>query len=191
MTPDPRWLEILKASGWQTAAVAAASGLFLIAMNLGWLPTVEPWMVLLAAAGLLLFGCLAVASFLSALFQFLPIHQWIVHWITIHRQRRAARDYIQHMTSKERQIIAYLLAKNQKMFTCASDGGYANTLLSRGILVRALRPGQVFNVEEMPVAVPDHIWDVLLAHKDQFPYSPERGERGGEVNPWRVPWMLR
>jgi Super-infection exclusion protein B len=145
----------------------------------------------MAAAGLILFGCLAVASFLSALFKFFPIQKWFLHWITIHRQKRAARNYIQHMSSKERQIIAYLLAKNQKMFTCASDGGYAATLISRAILVRALQSGQVFRMDDMPMAVPDHIWDVLLAHKDQFPYRPERGERGAEVEPWRVPWMVR
>jgi hypothetical protein len=83
------------------------------------------------------------------------------------------------------------LAKNQKMFTCASDGGYATTLISQGMLVRAVRSGQVFAMDDMPVAVPDHIWAVLLAHKEQFPYKPERGEHGVEVHPWRVPWMLR
>jgi hypothetical protein len=191
MTPDPRWLEILKASGWQTAAVAIACGLFLMAASLRWLPPLDPWMVLIAAAGLLLFGCLAVASFLSALFKFFPIQEWFVHWINIRRQKRATQDYIPHMTPQERQIIAYLLAKNQKMFTCSTDGGYATTLISRGILIRALMGGQVFASEDMPVAVPDHIWDVLVAHKDQFPYKPERGERGGEIHPWRVPWMLR
>ena len=190
MTPDPRWLEILKASGWQTAALAVASGLFLLAAHSGLLPPLEPWMTLLAAAGLLLFGCLAVASFLSTFFEFVPVQNWLLHWITIQRQKRAARDYIPHMTPKERQIIGYLLAKNQRVFTCASDGGYATTLLSAGILVRALRSGQMFAMEDMPVAVPAHIWDVLLAHKDQFPYRPEKDERGVEVHPWRVPWML-
>ncbi|TMJ93534.1 MAG: hypothetical protein E6G77_23900 [Alphaproteobacteria bacterium] len=81
--------------------------------------------------------------------------------------------------------------EKSEVFTCASDGGYATTLLSAGILVRALRSGQMFAMEDMPVAVPAHIWDVLLAHKDQFPYRPEKDERGVEVHPWRVPWMLR
>jgi superinfection exclusion protein B len=191
MTPDPRWLEILKASGWQTGAIAIACGLFLLAAHWGLLPPLDPWMTQLAVAGLLLFGCLALASFLSAAWKFFSPRKLFLHWITIRREKRAARDYIQHMTPKERQIIAYLLAKNQKMFTCATDGGYANTLISQGIVVRALTSGQVFRMEDMPVAVPDHIWDVFLAHKDQFPYRPERGERGGEVHPWRVPWMLR
>ena len=30
MTPDPKWLEILKASGWQTTGLACAFGVFLL-----------------------------------------------------------------------------------------------------------------------------------------------------------------
>jgi len=48
MTPDPRWLELLKASGWQTAGISIACGLFLLGAHLGWLPPLEPWMVLIA-----------------------------------------------------------------------------------------------------------------------------------------------
>jgi hypothetical protein len=54
MTPDPRWLEILKASGWQTAAVAAACGLFLIARAFRRsalrLPGFRPWRLLILNA---------------------------------------------------------------------------------------------------------------------------------------------
>src|SRR5436309_8119909 len=160
MTPDPRWLEILKASGWQTAALAVASGLFLLAAHSGLLPPLEPWMTLLAAAGLLLFGCLAVASFLSTFFEFVPVQNWLLHWITIQPQKRAARDYIPHMTPKERQIIGYLLAKNQRVFTCASDCCYAVSLLSVGILVSDLRCGLKFVMADMTVAVVGHIMAV-------------------------------
>ena len=41
-TPDPRWLELLKASGWQTVAIAVAVGVFLLAAHWGWLPPLEP-----------------------------------------------------------------------------------------------------------------------------------------------------
>ena len=44
------------------------------------------------------------------------------------------------MTDKERQIIGYLLRYRQKSFTCASDGGYANTLVSRGIWRKVKEP---------------------------------------------------
>jgi hypothetical protein len=65
MTPDPRWLEILKASGWQTAALAAAGGLLLWVNRAGWLPPFEPWMVQAAAVVMIVCGLLALASFAS------------------------------------------------------------------------------------------------------------------------------
>jgi hypothetical protein len=190
MTLDPRWLEILKASGWQMAAIAVACGLFLLINKWGWLPPLDGWMIQLAAIGFLLSVLLAIASFISAALKFFPVEEWVVHWVNIRREKNAVRDYIPHMTEQERLIIAYLLAKNQKMFTTEGNGGYAMTLISRGIVVLALRPGQMFDNEDTPRAIPDHIWDVLVEHKDQFPYSPPaRGEI--EADPWRVPWMAR
>jgi len=93
------------------------------------------------------------------------------------------------MTLREKTIIGYLLHHNQKMFTGADDGGYAITLISRKIVVRALQGGQVFYGEQTPYAIPDNIWDVLVAHKDQFPYDPPKEKP--EVHPWRVSWMAR
>jgi hypothetical protein len=190
MTINPKWLEILKASGWQTAAGASACALFLLVAHWGWLPPLEPWMVQLAAFALLLLGFLTLASFISSALKVFPASAWFVHWVTIRREKKAAREYIPHMTPKEREIIGFLLAKNQKMLTVDSDGGHAVTLISRKIIVRGLQPGQVFHMTDMPMYVPDHVWDVLAAHKDQFPYHPPaRGER--ETHPWRVPWMAR
>lgn len=65
MTPDPRWLEILKASGWQTGALAVAAGLLLWANHAGWLPPFEAWMVQTAAVVMIVCGLLALASFAS------------------------------------------------------------------------------------------------------------------------------
>ena len=65
MTPDPRWLEILKASGWQTAAISLGCGALLWASHKGWLPPFEPLLVQLVAAAMVICGFLALASFLS------------------------------------------------------------------------------------------------------------------------------
>src|SRR5271165_2038798 len=65
MTPDPKWLEILKASGWQTAALAAACGLFLLVGRWGWLPPLDPWVIEAAVFGLFVTGFLTVASSIS------------------------------------------------------------------------------------------------------------------------------
>ncbi|MFI4933461.1 MAG: hypothetical protein ACHP7N_02475 [Caulobacterales bacterium] len=129
---------------------------------------------------------LSLASVFSALARGTGsrIHKW--------QRRRAAmkavRDYIPHMTDQERGIVGWLLAKNQTMFRGAFDGGYATTLISRGIVVRALVPGQGFDAEEFPFAVPPHAWEVLAAHRTEFPAPP--ADYNGP-HPWRVSWMLR
>ena len=106
------------------------------------------------------------------------------------RAQRVVAEYIPYMTPKERDIIAYLLAHNQKMFTNTPDGGYANTLISKGIVVCALRRGQTSTYFEMPFEVPDHVWSVLAEHRAEFPYtSPEPS--GTAPHPWRVHWMAR
>ncbi len=90
------------------------------------------------------------------------------------------------MSDDERAIIGYLLERNQKTFECAADGGHAKTLIARGIIVSALRPGQFFDFEDVPMSIPDDVWDVLLSHRDAFPAT-----YGGEAHPWRVHWMAR
>lgn len=186
MNPDPKWLEILKASGWQTGAIAIACGAVLAILHAGWLPSPGAVPIFLLVVACAICACLAVASMLSGLFKFLRPDAWIVHWRRVAMQRKAVRDYIPHMTEEERGIIGYLLANNQKMFTGASDGGHATTLISRGIVVMALRPGQVFTDSDTPFTIPDHIWDVLHHHRDQFPPPEADG-----THPWRVHWMAR
>jgi hypothetical protein len=63
VTADPRWLEILKASGPQQFAVALACALVLFGEHRGWFspPSQLLWVFWV---GLFLFGCLAVVSFL-------------------------------------------------------------------------------------------------------------------------------
>jgi hypothetical protein len=62
---DPRWLEILKASGWQTAAIATACLLILAADRFEFIPKLDPWMIQLTAAAMAICALLAVASCIS------------------------------------------------------------------------------------------------------------------------------
>lgn len=96
-------------------------------------------------------------------------------------------EEIETLSKKEREILAYLLHHNQRMFTCDADGGHATTLLSRGIARRALKDGQVFNYEDMPVEIPLEVWRFLRARVDQFQYE---GDEDAPY-PWRVHWMER
>ena len=151
----------------------------LIAQNENWI-----WF-----PGIMAWTGLAV-RLLLAVHTFFPVQVWVVHWIELQRSKRRFRDYITHMTPKEREIIAYLIAKNQKTFTAAADGGHARTLLSRGIVMIVARDGQRLDPENVPMTIPDHLWDVLQEHKHEFPYKPPEDDET-EAYPWRVHWMER
>jgi hypothetical protein len=92
------------------------------------------------------------------------------------------REELGELNSKEREIVAYLLYRNERLFTADLDGGHAATLIARGIVRNALRPGQVFDMADVPMEIPRPIWNVLKTMKDQFPYSGDEDE----PYPWRV-----
>lgn len=96
-------------------------------------------------------------------------------------------DYIPYMTQVDREIVAYLLHHNQRMFECAWDGGNASLLIARGIVRSAQREGQIVDAENVPMAIPKHVWNLLMKHKSEFPYKPSKD--GGD--PWRVHWKVR
>jgi hypothetical protein len=183
---DPRWLEILKASGGQSLAFAGAAGGVLLAIYLKLVPPLDPPWIHVTIAVFLLGTLLWLASVASALNSFFSPRTWLVHWRRVHHQKRAAEQYIPHMTDREKRIIGHLIHHNQKTFTGAADGGYAVTLISRGIVIRQMIGGQQASALDVPFGIPDHVWDVLMEHKDKFPYRPEKNQ-GTVISPWREP----
>ena len=195
MSIDPnKWSEALKAAittaGIYKMALAAVSGLYWFAASKQIIPSAENWEIRVAAFGFILFGVLWFFSIVASVISFCQPRQWLAHSISIHRKKREVINYIPYMTSDERKIIAYLLANNMKTFPAEFDGGTAATLLSRGIVINHARPNQMLDLQNVPMAIPDPIWDVLQLHRDQFPYTPPKN---GEVEPypWRVSWMER
>ncbi|HSZ75695.1 MAG TPA: super-infection exclusion protein B [Rhizomicrobium sp.] len=189
MTPDPKWLEILKASGWQSLAIAIACTSFLWIEHSGWVPKPPDWTFSAALFGALLFGCLTVASFITAVLKFFPIQEFIIDEIITRREQKWLRNYIPNMTDREKEILAYLLVKNQRTFIAAQDGGYAMPLISHRIVIRALQPGQVFSSENTPFVIPNHMWKTLNEHREKF--LTHSIEPSANYEPWRVPWMER
>lgn len=94
---------------------------------------------------------------------------------------------LDYLSNKEREIISYLLQHNQRMFTAAVDGGHASTLISRGIVTKALRHSQVFDAEDCPMEVPRPVWALLQKHREKFPYELHEDD----PHPWRVDWRER
>jgi hypothetical protein len=95
-------------------------------------------------------------------------------------------EKIETLSSKEREIIAYLLHHRQRVLTCDADGGDAGTLISRGLVRRALQAGQMFAYDEMPVEIPLEVWRFLRANADKFPYEGDEDD----PYPWRRDWRI-
>ena len=184
--PDPKWLAVLKASWWQTLSISVAAIVVLIALSKGSAPGTPWWVSLIALFAAVLCGFLCLGSIGKAVYGFAPLQIWVVHLWNNHNAVKNAEAYIPHMQEREREIVAYLLHHNQKVFQADAGGGFAAPLISQRIIVRALQPGQVFYADDTPFAVPDPVWKVLVEHRHKFPYTePARHERRG--HPWRVP----
>jgi hypothetical protein len=120
-------------------------------------------------------------------------------WLKRRRARYAARQAfiaeIPFLNEHERKILCYLREKKQKTFDVDQDGGYASTLLGKRYIYFIGQHGQAIDPVRVPVAVAEHVWQVLQERPEDFPYTPEirSDARGGkfEVHPWRIPWMVR
>lgn len=189
MTVDWKWLDsFLKASGPKSAAIAFACGVFLLIAHWQWIPPLDAWVVQAVAFVFLLTLALTFASIGTALNSVFRPREWFVHAFTIRREKQMVRDYIPYMNERERGIIGYLLARNQKTFEADSDGGRAASLLSHGIVRIPAKPGQHFDMQNVPMRIPDHMWDVLVEHKDAFPLATQEVDED-EPHPWRRHWM--
>ena len=65
---DPKWLEILKASGWQTTALAVACIFIVVLIKKDFIPTTNsPLWTAVPSIGAVIFGCLSLAAIGNAL----------------------------------------------------------------------------------------------------------------------------
>ena len=98
---DPRWLEILKASGWQTTALAIACVLIVVLVKYEVIPTTESpyWIAVPAICGVILW-CLALAAMGSASVKAIKPVARFNRWRLRRYQVKAAREYILYMTDR-------------------------------------------------------------------------------------------
>jgi Super-infection exclusion protein B len=141
--------------------------------------------IFLAPSNIAWTGYIFIALGISGVWDWL--NPQINHWWRIQQVKKAVEKYIPHMTEKDKEIIGYLLNKNQKVFTGNQDGGYASTLIAAGVIVYAHRHGQIMHLDDVPFAITDEAWEVLQKNKDQFSYSGA----DDAPHPWRIGWMER
>ena len=187
---DAKWLEILKARGWQTSALAVACLVFYCLVRFGFIPVSEnPLWLTVPIALALVSGALAIASIIASAAKFFRLRRRFAQWLQRRHDQERLRKYIPFMSNDEKRILGYLLYHRQKTFLAELSGGYAVGLISKGFIRRGLSPGQAFDTNHVPFNVPEHLWSVLQEHQDCFPYAPP--EDGVEKHPWAIHWMAR
>jgi hypothetical protein len=179
---------VLKASGSKTAALAIASGVLIYldrrnVLGIQFRESVMEGLVIACVA----FSSLAIMSGVVVVAEPAKDATWgaLVRWNRDRRARKYVASELQHLDDRERQIIAYLLEKNIKSFRTELDGGYAVTLISKNLIVRAQQPGQLCGTRNVPFVVPDYVWDVLVEHKAEFRYRSE------SALPWAISPFIR
>jgi hypothetical protein len=174
-----------------TAAVAITAGVVLYLNVRHLLPVaLEPGVLLVVLVVGILCGCVACVNIASSLWRGSKgLRHAFTRRIERHRDKKRIEGQIPLLSPKERRIIGYLLAKQQKMFEVLPDGEEAATLIAKGFVVHAPRQAMAIH-RDIPVEVPDHVWEVLLKHQSEFSFeAPKAGEM--EVHPWRTHWMAR
>ena len=191
-------LDLIKASGWQNAMLSLGAWVYIWASRQGHVPALEGGWMAVAHVFAFATGALALAAIGS---QLQRLCAFLLGLGKARMARRAAQkrfeQKIELLDDRERQIFGYLLHHRQQAFQVAADGGYAAKLMAQGFVVRiAAAGGQIVDYDDVPVKVPDYIWEVLERRKADFPHRPEYAQSRGraervEMHPWRIPWNAR
>jgi hypothetical protein len=100
MSPDPKWLEILKASGWQTATLAAA-GITLLYLNAKRLllpATLDSKVIEAIEVAVVVFGFLTVSSIGPHLAKkWSGLWNWFAHLLAVRRSKHQVEQQIPFM----------------------------------------------------------------------------------------------
>jgi hypothetical protein len=166
-------------------AVAAWILLYVNARGLAFLPTV---VVVSAVIVAILCTCLTLTNLLAYIWSITTgLRKHFAEMFHHYRDKKRIQMELDYLTLKERKIIAYLLAKEQRLFEVLPDGEEAKTLIAKGIVVWTVRKPPAIH-RDITVEVPAHVWDVLVKNRAKFPYeAPQKPE----ANPWRTHWAAR
>ena len=162
-----------------TVPFAVTGWLLLYIHTAGWMVLPQPVVVSALVVGLLCTWLATASATGAAYHRLVPV-------LLRRGERRRIEAELEFLTPKERKILAYLLAKRQRMFQVQPDGEEASTLIAKGFVAHLARHAPVVH-RDISVEVPAHVWEVLVKHREEFPYD-ESADRG---HPWRTHWMAR
>jgi hypothetical protein len=186
---DPsKILEFIKLNGSKSFAFGAGCAAFLALAYSGLIGTVEPLVIQFVALVFCVTAALAVVALCTGIADLFALRHRFDRWMLARAERADLKRYLPFMSAQEREIIGYLLAKNERVFTADSDAGHAATLLGKRYVRIAVRGRQEVMQHSVPMEVPEHLWKVFQKNKTMFPViNPD----DYSAPPWRVHWMAR
>lgn len=174
---DSKWLsEILRANVWQCGALTFASAIIALgdAFGISILAGLPSWAKPLAGVSLIVFGSLTLFALAQK-----ATRRWQDAGKRIERHAKHISQ-LNSLSDKEHEILSYLVTRNEQYFEASLHGGGANTLLAKGIVVKAARPGHHVHILRFPFAVQSDVWELLQELQDEFSHPRPDGPP-----PWR------
>jgi hypothetical protein len=169
-----------------TAPFAVTGWILLYVHARGWF-VLSPSVVVVALIVGVLCTCLVSTSLAASLWAATrSLRDDCSRMVFRYRDKKRIEAELEYVIPNERGILGYLLAKNQKMFEVLPDGEEAATLIAKGFVVYPERQPPAVH-RDICVVVPDHVWEVLVKHRAQFPCKA----LDSETQPWRTHWMAR
>ena len=164
---DAKFLEVLKENGWKTTALAGACLTIYLLVEKGVIPTGDiHWWQSLPLTGFIIFSFLSLSSILQVIVKTTrPVLRRVQVKFYIYKRKKSLIKEIPFLTDVEREIIAYLLHHNQKLFEAEIDGDRASTLLAKGIIRTANTRARMIAFDGVPFEIPDYVWDVFYKRR--------------------------
>lgn len=170
---------------WLGLTLASAVLLFGPTWGLSFLSAIPPTVTPFAQLALVVFGCLSAISILAFSWRGVELTWGFVSKrIAKAQYRKAAAKSLDDLTKRERDILAFLVTNGERHFTTDVTGGFAASLIGRGLIVRAIRPGQAIDQLVTPFSVDEAVWKALQQRKDEFEHPEPDGRPPYVDSPW-------
>lgn len=170
---------------WLGLALASAILVFGPDFGLTFLSGIPPAVSAFAKVGLVVFGCLSGVGMLATAWNGV---EW--GWALVMKRRaksaraRWAEKSLDDLTARERNILSFLVTRGERHFTADMNGGYAASLIGRGLIHRTVRRGHTFHALSAPYSVDEDVWKALQKRKNDFKHHNPDGRPPHIDSPW-------
>jgi hypothetical protein len=166
----------LRSGIWIALFMASCAIVFGPEIGLEFLSGLDELYIAWAKIGIAIFGSLSLVAVLTAIWQGLKLaYRPLQRHIHRRKEQQRARDVLDDLTAAETEILAYLWTRGERHFQADINGDRAATLVGRGIIRRAVRPGYTAHVLSVPYSVDALVWEAMGERPHDFHHPDPNG----------------